>query len=266
MDSVKPSIEGPLEVFWLSGCSACLRMKEFVEATGMPFVSINAQEQPAEAAKLLKLGFRAPAVCRGERCVNGTELADVADLLGVSYSPPNHLSPADLRSRYRLVTDALIRYVDQLPPSGYKLKLPGRDREALRLAGHAATAMRYFLELYYAEDEGAALHSIPSLTMFDEALLPNVGTAADVSREITQTQARFEEWWARDGFDEVYERVIPTYWGHRTLHEALEREVWHTAQHVRQVMHVLELLGVAPDNPVTDDDLVGLPLPARIYQ
>jgi hypothetical protein len=40
------------------------------------------------------------------------------------------------------------------------------------------------------------------------------------------------------------------YYGDVTLHEFLERTTWHSGQHVRQLMMVLDKLGIAPDQPV----------------
>ena len=39
-----------------------------------------------------------------------------------------------------------------------------------------------------------------------------------------------------------------------------------SAQHVRQLIFALERCGVAPDGPLTADDLAGLPLPQRLFE
>ena len=37
-------------------------------------------------------------------------------------------------------------------------------------------------------------------------------------------------------------------------------------QHVRQLMAILERLNIAPDTPVTDKDLAGLPMPKGVWE
>jgi hypothetical protein len=46
----------------------------------------------------------------------------------------------------------------------------------------------------------------------------------------------------------------------------VERSSWHSAQHLRQLMALLERWGIAPDKPVTAADLAGLPLPEGVWQ
>ena len=58
---------------------------------------------------------------------------------------------------------------------------------------------------------------------------------------------------------------MPTYFGGTTRHEMLERTVWHTAQHVRQVASLLERAGVAPDRPLGGEELRGLPLTDKVW-
>jgi hypothetical protein len=49
------------------------------------------------------------------------------------------------------------------------------------------------------------------------------------------------------------------------VHVVLERTVWHPAQHTRQLMLVLESLGIAPERPLGAADLAGLPLPEKAW-
>jgi len=45
----------------------------------------------------------------------------------------------------------------------------------------------------------------------------------------------------------------------------LERTTWHSAQHTRQLMMVLNKLDIKPDGPLLTDDLSGLPLPDQVW-
>ena len=79
-----------------------------------------------------------------------------------------------------------------------------------------------------------------------------------------QVLARAKAWWAAYP-DKTCAQPTPTYFGEHPLHVVLERTVWHPAQHTRQLMLVLESLGIAPDRPLGAADLAGLPLPAKAW-
>ena len=59
---------------------------------------------------------------------------------------------------------------------------------------------------------------------------------------------------------------MKTYYGERPLHELLERCTWHSAQHARQIIAVLERLGIKPDGPLADSDYAGLPMPKGLWE
>ena len=44
-----------------------------------------------------------------------------------------------------------------------------------------------------------------------------------------------------------------------------ERTCWHSGQHTRQLMLVLESLDLQPDQPLTNEDLAGLPMPNEVW-
>lgn len=249
------SNETEITLYWMPGCSSCLRMKEFVENTGRPFTAINVDEDPEAAQKISDLGIRIPAICLGDQCINGVSLANVAELIGEPYSPPVMLSPAELRSRYHTIIDALLRLTAQITPELGSYKLPHRDRDLLNLSGHAGCAMRYFLGKYESEE----------FTGFFDDMEPGYRTADELIAYIEETRSQFEIWWEQDGQYDPLDTVITVYWGPRTLHEALEREVWHTAQHTRQIALMLEQQGVTPDGALTAEELDGLPLPKRVF-
>jgi hypothetical protein len=50
------------------------------------------------------------------------------------------------------------------------------------------------------------------------------------------------------------------------MHVLFERCTWHSAQHVRQLIHLLERFNVEPDRRLTPEDLAGLPLPERLFE
>ena len=66
--------------------------------------------------------------------------------------------------------------------------------------------------------------------------------------------------------DKSCRQKVKTYYGERPLHELLERCTWHSAQHARQIVSVLERLGVKPDGPLTAKDYAGLPMPQGLWE
>jgi glutaredoxin len=254
-DTARPSAGQTVELYWMPGCSSCLRMKEFVERSGLDFVAINVDQEPERASKLSRLGLRVPAACVGDTCVNGVHLTSVASLLGIDYSAPEMLSPAELMARYRRVVGALCDLIEQIPPERSDFALPGRDRDIVNLAGHAGCVMRYFLGKYDDDDYDE---------FFDD-LEPPHRDAASLVNFARETLQRTETWWQQDGHDDPLDRVSPLYWGHRTLAEGFEREVWHTAQHTRQLAYMLEQIGVEARGALTPEELAGLPLPKRVF-
>ena len=49
------------------------------------------------------------------------------------------------------------------------------------------------------------------------------------------------------------------------MHEVLERTCWHAGQHVRQITMVLQEAGIKPDNPLSNVDFAGLPMPEKVW-
>ncbi len=102
----------------------------------------------------------------------------------------------------------------------------------------------------------------------DANQLPEEGTCmkgseiADFGESVIK---RLEAWWG--GLqDKTLSVEIPTYYGPQPLHVVFERSTWHSAQHARQLIHVLERNGIKPNQPLTADDLAGLPLPERLFE
>lgn len=70
--------------------------------------------------------------------------------------------------------------------------------------------------------------------------------------------------WGDDAPDRLWSRSVQTFYGAQTVHQLLERSTWHSAQHARQLIYLLERYGIQPDGPLLDEDLAGLPLPDAV--
>jgi hypothetical protein len=231
-------------------------VKEFLSARAVEFVSINVLEDREARERLARGGIRTlPVVSRDDAFVPGMDLARVAEFLGLDYQGGNIL-PADvLVSRYHRVLDAAVRYVGQIPPARLHDTLPHRDRSYLALGNHLVQIAVDFLSV----TRGAALtgrlaESVPETELEPPALM---AAAAQAKRGLA-------DWLAAADSAELASPVV-TYFGSQTLHQVLERAVWHSAQHGRQLMMVLQRLGISPDGPLTDEDFAGLPMPEEVW-
>jgi glutaredoxin len=246
-----------VEVYWMPGCTGCLRLKEFVEKSGREYRAINIDEDKSGSEKLKAAGIRGPAACIGDRCVGGLDLEGVAQLLEIAYDPPLILSPKQLVDKYVLLSEALQGFLAQISQEALSQKLPRRDRTMLDVADQATTVMRCFLEAYDSTEHTSNYPPVPD----------DVRTPADLIRRAQETLEMFLAWWNGYGIDDPLDRVVSTVWGYRTLQEVLEREVWHTAQHTRQIeFFLMDVLHITPERPLTLEDLAGLPLPERIHE
>ena len=209
-------------------------------------------------AELLALGARSvPVVARGGRFVFGQVISDVVDFLELPDDTAPELSPETLAVRLDRVLDTAIHLTRQMPDGRLENLLPNRPRSWRVLMHHVYQIPVAYLDM---EEHGRTL-TYEALT---EPPPDGMRTSAAVADHGETVRARFAAWWSRTAGEDFSARV-PTYFGGTTRHEMLERTVWHTAQHVRQVASLLEQAGVAPDRPLVAEDIRGLPLTDRVW-
>ena len=211
----------------------------------------------AGLAELRRLGARSvPIVARGDRFVFAQVIRDVVAFLGLAEDGGPALSPAQLAARYPQVLDTAIRLVRQMPDEALGRELPNRPRSYRVLLHHIFQIGAAFLDM---EQKGGGLTR--------ERLEIGPGPAMS-SGEIAVfgegVRERFRGWW-QDAKAEDFARPVEAYFGEAARHEVLERTVWHSAQHTRQLASLLERLGIAPDRPLGPADIKGLPLTDRIW-
>jgi hypothetical protein len=76
---------------------------------------------------------------------------------------------------------------------------------------------------------------------------------------------RLEAWWDRLD-DKSCAQKVKTFYGVQPMHQLFERSTWHSAQHTRQLMAVLERLDIEPNGRLAPEDLAGLPLPEGLWE
>jgi hypothetical protein len=206
-----------------------------------------------------KYGLRkVPVLAKGDQYAMGQMLEPFAKLAGISLAGAEPLTPEELYRKYELVFGAGQRYARQFPAERLLERvIPHRERVIRTLCYHVFRIGESFLETW----DGAEY----SAKIADNEPPEALRTGDDIARYGAAVWRRFEAWWA--GLeDRALSRVLKTYYGDLPAHQVFERVTWHSAQHCRQLVAVLERMGIQPDRPLTASDLAGLPLPERLWE
>jgi glutaredoxin len=248
-----------LRVYWRPGCSSCVKVKEFLSGLGIEYESINVSAAPQAMEELRALGVRTvPVVARGKDYVFAQELADVSRFVGRDVTF-RRLAAPELVQKWLNVLEAAQRHVMQVPPGrlGERATL-GRDRSIRDLAYHVYQVAEAFLQAVEdGKEDLTAIYNAPPPAA--------VRTPQDIRAYGASVTAHLRRWWAGVQ-DKSCGGIVKTYYGVQPLHHVLERCVWHSAQHARQIIAVLEGFGITPQAPLTAQDYAGLPLPAGLWE
>lgn len=247
-----------IRVYWMTGCSSCLRTKEFLQKRGIPFLSRNVLEDQSAYDELARFGLKqVPIVTRGDAWANGQVLRDVARLCGIPYGETRILPVPELRARLDAMLAGAARYLAQMPDEALARMLPNRPRSFAQLGWHIANIAEAFLE----HEDGIPL----TFDSYMRVPAPAQSGRAELVAYCEDMRRRMSDWFDGPGRGCDWSRRADVYYGEQTMHEFLERTVWHAGQHVRQLMWVLEGLGIAPDRPLGRETFDGLPMPEQVW-
>jgi len=209
-------------------------------------------------AELQALGARSvPVVSRDKAFVYAQVIGDVVSFLGLDDDTAPELPPLELIERYNHVLEVAVKLVAKMPDETLGNMLPDRPRSWLVLMHHVFQIPVVFLD---TDSTGESL-TYESFTVEPPG---DMTSSAQVASFGESVRLRFKAWGERAA-DEDFSRTAPTYYGDTSRHEVLERTVWHSTQHVRQVASLLELAGVQADIGLEPADLAGLPLTDKIW-
>ncbi|MGH7335106.1 MAG: hypothetical protein ACREKS_20660 [Candidatus Rokuibacteriota bacterium] len=141
-----------------------------------------------------------------------------------------------------------------MPAEHLGMTAPDRDRSVRQLAYH-------IFRLSLAFREAMVERRLPEVWLVEEAPA-GLGDGAALAGYGDGVRAQLADWFGRA---DACDGTVATYYGVQTAHQLLERTTWHAAQHVRQLHGLLGRMGVTPDDPLTDADVSGLPLPQEIW-
>ena len=216
---------------------------------------------PAGQARLLRLGVgTVPVLARGEEYIFCQNFDDVAEFVGLQGSGHTPLPPQALFAKWVNVLRAAQRSIMQLPNERLAERMiENRDRSIRLLSHHIFRIAEAFLETAIAGVEYRVQNaSVP----------PSDGTctsAAEIIAYGNHVIARVEEWWNALE-DKSCRKEVNTFYGTPPMHQLLERSTWHSAQHTRQLIAVLERFDIEPNRRLSAEDLAGLPLPEGLWE
>lgn len=206
-------------------------------------------------AQLQKLGLRTvPVLSRGDKYIFGQNTQQIIDFIGLKEDGGPQLSVDQLHARVVKFMDAALELIPLMPYDRLGTFVPGRPRSYRTLAFHLFRVIDAFL----GTNEGVTLLQ----AMFREEPEADADTDALVAYG-KKVRQRYLDWWAKN--DHAAQKTLETYYGPQTLHELLERTTWHSGQHVRQYMMLLEKEGVSHHRPLVDADFAKLPMPRNVW-
>jgi hypothetical protein len=210
--------------------------------------------------QLLSLGVQTvPVLAKGGQYIFCQNLEDVAEFVGLQGTGHIPLPPEMLVEKWLIVLRAAQRYIRQIPnPRLGERAIDNRDRSIRLLSHHIFRIGEAFLDTAIDDVEYWA----------NNANVPPEDGSCTTGDEIVaygdSVIERVENWWARLN-DRSCQQKVKTFYGTPPMHQLFERSTWHSAQHTRQMIAVLERFGIDPDRRLSADDLAGLPLPERIW-
>jgi hypothetical protein len=221
---------------------------------------VDVVNHPGGRERLHALGVRhIPLLARGSEYVMGQVIADVAKFVGVRDYRETKLPPDVLMQKWLTVLSAGQRYIGQFPAERLGRRvIETRDQSTLHMGYHVFRIGHAFLA---TAEQGVKDWASVSMEMPPAA----VQSGADVAAYGETIKERLREWWKAQP-DKSCSTTVTTYTGTQPLRDFLERQTWHSAQHVRQLAAVLEGMGIEPAGRLTADDLAGLPLPKALWE
>ena len=245
-----------VHLYWATGCTSCLRAKEFLERNDVPFVSHNVIEDRSLLDEMEARGLprQVPVVRRGDDWADAQGLDEVARIAGVEHET-EPLPVDELYRRLGLVLDAVERHLGHLSERHLAVDIPNRPRSVGELCYHTFSGVESFLE---PED------GVP-LTSYEPELEWTARSTEALLTYGKHVRVRLRDWYEGPGRERDFSETAEVYYGDPTVHEFFERTTWHAGQHARQLEWMLaEEFGIDAE-PVDPEVWEGLPMPEKVW-
>lgn len=269
--------DSEVHLYWATGCTSCLRVKEFLERNDTQFVSHNvvtndethsnttqrssigiqgADQQLIDEMAELGLPKHVPIVRRGDEWADGKDLENVAELVGIEYDA-GILPVEELYTRLDTILSATQSSLAQIPEEEWETYVPNRPRSYADLVQHIFSLPDVFI----MHEAGVPMDNVPRMEHHwdhhSEVALSTYGHSV---------QDRLADWFEGPGQTCDWSATADVFWGQPTKHEFFERTTWHTGQHARQLEWVLENeLEIDVTNKIDPEIWEELPIPEKVW-
>ena len=245
-----------VNLYWATGCTSCLRAKEFLERNDVQFASHNVIEDRGLLDEMEARGLprQVPIVRRGDDWADAQGLDEVARISGVEHEA-TPLPVDELYRRLGIVLDGVGRYVDLLPGDALSVDIPNRPRSVGELSYHTFSVVASFLD----HEDG-----VPLTSYEPELAWTNRSTDA-LTTYGEHVRTRLRDWYEGPGRERDFSETASVYYGDPTVHEFFERTTWHAGQHARQLEWMLAETFPVDAEPLDPSTWKGLPMPEKVW-
>lgn len=190
--------------------------------------------------------------------MHAQRIDEVADFVRLATTHHVPLPPSVLVERWLAVLTHAQSVMRRMPPERLGDEVaPGREGRVLAHGYHVFRIVEgFFSAVARGESDWVAISMQPPA--------PDVRTSEQVVRYGDEVKEKLKTWWANAG-GEDWARELHVVDGTWKLHPFLERQVWHSLQHTRQLESLLERFGVEPAPRIPQELLQGLPLPKAVW-
>ena len=210
--------------------------------------------------QLLELGQRAVniVVNRDKQLVVGKNMNAVAEFVGVPRPGHIPLPPEELYEKWGKILRATQRNIRQMPNDQMNRNVTDLlKRQTGDLTRHIFGIGEQFIR--------CAVNGCDDLDVPITPPEDGVPIGEEIVRYGDQVIARLEQWWNTLDGNAWQQRFQIIHYEGISLHQLLDRCTWHSAHHARQIVDVLERLGIEPDGRLSEELLAGLPLPKQVW-
>lgn len=244
-----------ISIYWIPGCSSCAKVKEFVAEHGVEFESVNVLDHPEAMEEVTAAGLRGvPAIRSGTKFAYAQSLDEVAKFLGVAHK--HTLLPRDvLLRRWDEILELAKRIVANFDSDILQRRvIPQRERTIHELGVHTFQVAESFLR--QVEDDTIDARAIYLDPRID------IATKNELTSYVEAIHSAYCDGFLR-GTTFLAPTHLNTHYGLHPFDQVLERGVWHTAQHARQLDFIAA--GMGAELQIPDELYSGLPLPKRLW-
>lgn len=243
-------------LYWATGCTSCLRAKEFLERNDVPFVSHNVAEDMEILDEMEEQGLprQVPVIKRGDDWADAQELDEVARIAEIEHEA-EPLPVDELYRRLEIILDTVEGHVEQVPDDELDGSIANRPRTVGQLVYHTYSIPESFLE----HEAGTPMKSYkpePEWANRSPDALLTYGQ---------HIQARLRNWYEGPKNDRDWSETADVYYGDPTVHSYFERTTWHAGQHARQLEWLLEERFDVDPEPLAPELWEGLPMPEKVW-